>query len=145
MNIIDNIVKWQEERLLDKQEFNSFNELTNISEELLESLGYQISKELRPEFKEQLLNSITELTTKLKIPTVDIKEEDVVDAYADIIVFSIGALLKLGYEPTKVLEETYKEINSRTGKIVDGKFQKDVSNEAKSKWVKADYSKAKRN
>jgi predicted HAD superfamily Cof-like phosphohydrolase len=64
-----------------------------------------------------------------------------VDGFADIIVFSVGAIIKMGYEPKCVLAETLKEINSRTGKIIDGKFIKDTSEEAKKRWYKADHSK----
>ena len=35
-----------------------------------------------------------------------------------------------------------KEINSRVGGMVNGKFEKDLSPEAQANWYKADYSKA---
>jgi len=34
-------------------------------------------------------------------------------------------------------------VESYTGTMVDGKFQKDTSDEAKANWYKADFSKAK--
>ena len=71
-----------------------------------------------------------------------IEKDNVVDAYSDVIVFAVGALMKLGYDPEKALLETAKEINSRVGEMVDGKFEKDLSPEAKTNWYKADYSKA---
>ena len=53
-------------------------------------------------------------------------EYEQVDAMADTIVFAVGALFKMGYDPTKVLTETLKEINSREGSLdVDtGKWEK---------------------
>jgi predicted HAD superfamily Cof-like phosphohydrolase len=53
-------------------------------------------------------------------------KEEIVDAFADIIVFSTGAIIKNGYDPEKVMDEVLKEIESRTGKIIDGKFVKDT-------------------
>jgi hypothetical protein len=44
---------------------------------------------------------------------------------ADIIVFASGAIAKSGYNPSLVMEEVYKEINSRKGTLVEGKFVKD--------------------
>ena len=65
----------------------------------------------------------TELAQEI-VGTPDASPEQVVDAWADIIVFATGAMAKLGYDPSKVMEEVYKEINSRTGEMVDGKFIK---------------------
>lgn len=51
----------------------------------------------------------------------------------------------IGYDFAKCMQETIKEISSRTGKWNDelGKFEKDTSDEAKQKWYKANYSKCK--
>jgi len=51
--------------------------------------------------------------------------------------------MKLGYHPGMVLEEISKEINSRVGEMVEGKFTKDTSEEAKANWYKADFTKCK--
>ena len=58
-------------------------------------------------------------------------EELQVDALADIVVVAIGALWKLGYDPTIVMEETLKEINSRGGSFdaSTGKWKKVVTGE----------------
>lgn len=50
------------------------------------------------------------------------------------------------FDPFKCMKETIKEISSRTGKFDEsiGKWIKDTSNEAKSKWYKADYAKCSR-
>lgn len=52
---------------------------------------------------------------------------------------------RLGYDPYECMDETIKEISSRVGHYDDkiGKFVKDESKEAKSKWYKANYLKCK--
>ena len=52
----------------------------------------------------------------------------------------------LGYDPCICMMETIKEISSRTGAWDEniGKWVKDTSDEAKSKWYAADYSKAEK-
>jgi hypothetical protein len=82
---------------------------------------------------------VTDTTVDYITPT----EEDQVDAFADITVFATGDIMKLGYNPEKVLCEVGKEINSRTGEIVNGKFQKYKTPEAMALWYKADFSDCK--
>ena len=142
-NAIKEIEKFQKERLLDHQAYNWLNETTNIIEELFEAYSYDIPKDKRADFKISILSNTYNTIKKLDLKSKDIYVKDIIDAYADIVVFCIGAIMKLGYEPECVLEEVAKEINSRTGEIVDGKFQKDTSPEAKAKWYKADFSKCK--
>ena len=67
---------------------------------------------------------------------------DKVDAYFDICVYAIGAMMKLGYDPRKVFEEGLKEINDRTG-AYDPKVGKWVKEPKKENAYKADYSRAK--
>jgi len=145
-NAIKEIVRFQKDRLLDKQEYVPANEFTNIAEEMIESMGISVPKEKRQELNEHfqsfVVNFITKVLEKEDVELTENKDE-VVDAYADIVVFCVGAIMKLGYKPECVLKEVAKEINSRTGEIVDGKFQKDTSPEAKAKWYKADFSKCK--
>ncbi len=68
-------------------------------------------------------------------------DHETVDALCDIMVFSVGALWKLGYEPTEAMNETLKEIQSRGGSwdTSMGKWVKQKT----GKEYKADYSKAK--
>lgn len=131
MNMFEKIVKWQEERGLDKDPFNHVKETSFILEELLESTGYFDSVTAR-EKALQYANDIVGETS----PT----PEQVVDAWADIIVFATGAIMKLGYNPSKVMDEVYQEINSRTGKMVDGKFVKDPE----AKLYEANFKNCKR-
>jgi hypothetical protein len=71
-------------------------------------------------------------------------EYEQVDALADTIVFAVGAIHKMGYNPTAVLLETLKEINSRIGELDEstGKWEKD-KNQDPATLYKAEYSTCK--
>lgn len=90
--------------------------------------GYNESKEA---------SFITEELTEL-LRTNDIEQK--VDGYADIIVFAIGSILKLGYNPEVVMDEVTRMINSE----IDGFFNEEAQKYIKGTRVyKADLSKAK--
>lgn len=116
MDILQRIVAWNQERGLIERGFDHARETSFIVEELLESTGHYDSVTAR-ERAVEIANDI--------VGTPDASAEQIVDAWADIIVFATGAMAKLGYDPSKVMEEVYKEINSRTGTMVEGKFVKD--------------------
>lgn len=138
MNQIEQIVNWQKERLLDKQKFDLQTELTNIVEEIWEMFGHAAARS-------RAKNDVANLFECAKLYGLEqAEDEELADAFADIIVFSVGALLKLGYCPACVIAQTLQEINSRTGKIENGKWVKDTSKEAKAKWYKADFKGCKR-
>lgn len=63
-----------------------------------------------------------------------------------LIFTCINTIEGLGFDYFKCMQETIKEISSRTGKYDDEakKWIKDTSDEAKAKWYKADYSNMKR-
>ena len=63
-----------------------------------------------------------------------------------IVVCAKAQLEQLGYNFLIAMDETLKEIHSRTGAMneVTGKWEKFKTEEAKALWYKADYSKAKR-
>tara|TARA_R110000744_G_scaffold355344_1_gene461864 strand:+ start:1463 stop:1858 length:396 start_codon:yes stop_codon:yes gene_type:complete len=65
-------------------------------------------------------------------------EHDMIDALCDIIVVAVGSINKLGYNVDVAMNETLKEIHSRTGTINNqtGKFEKDKN----VKTYKANYS-----
>lgn len=113
MDFFQRIVKWNQERA--NMTFDHHKETSFIIEELLESTGHFDSVTAR--------EKASELATEI-VGTPDATPEQVVDAFADIIVFATGAITKLGYDPSKVMEEVYQEVNSRTGQIIDGKFVK---------------------
>lgn len=81
---------------------------------------------------EEELNEFKEATTK----------HSTVDALCDLVVVAIGGIWKLGYDPTKALQETLKEIHSRTGSFNPdtGKWQKDETK--RSEWYTANYANA---
>lgn len=116
MNFFEGIVKWNQERGILDIGFDHQKETSFIVEELLESTG-QFDSESAREKAEEISQTI--------VVHGQAEGEKIVDAWADIIVFASGAIAKLGYEPSKVMDEVYKEINSRTGKMVEGKFIKD--------------------
>jgi len=147
---IEEIIRFQTDRDLDKKEFVVLNEQTSILEELLEMEQYNVPKEKRQDlkdafelFKQQLLED--EVITEPIYRTCFEADHEEVDALADIIVFSIGALLKKEYCVEDILLEAGKEINSREGIMINGKFEKYVDNASKAKWYKADFTKCKMN
>jgi len=130
MDGITGIIKFQKDRNLDKQEYNEVNEQINILEEVLEAGGFDIPKENRKKLI-NYFNTFAELlkTENISINTNNLEVDDIVDAYGDIIVFAVGAIMKLRYDPKLVLKEISKEINSRKGRIINGKFEKYLPNE----------------
>ena len=140
---LSEIVRFQTDRDLNKKEFTIVNENSSIAEELLEAHGFDIDKKDRPLLKkswQRFVINVKEdgISTRVKDFTVGM----VVDAYCDVIVFAVGAIMKLGYDPEKALLEAGKEINSREGSMIDGKWTKDV-NQNPSTLYKADYDKCK--
>ncbi len=68
-----------------------------------------------------------------------------IDALCDMIVFAANAIKNKGYDPNIAMDETLKEISSRTGAFNEatGKWEKFKTQEAMELWYAADYSKAK--
>ena len=80
-----------------------------------------------------------ELTELLKAQTMS----DEIDAYFDICIFAMNAIEDAGYNLEKVFDEGFKEIESRKGTIVNGKFEKFKDEESKAKWYKANCRSAR--
>ena len=53
--------------------------------------------------------------------------------------------MKKGYYPAMTMMEASKEINSREGIMINGKFEKYVDDASKAKWYKADFTICKTN
>jgi hypothetical protein len=146
MNVVKEIMKFQAERQLHTQKHDWGNEAQNALEEIFEAKGWDIPKESRKRVLEPIL-SVSQEILKLDPlctwhpPT----EHDKVDAYCDQIVFAIGAIMKLGFDPEIALEETSLEVNSRKGEIVNGKFEKYLGAKYTRNWYTAQYSRAKVN
>lgn len=147
MNALKELERFQTDRLLHKNTFNLRIATMNILEELLEAHGVEDNKErlMASELYETLLRYVVNIQEAVdneefgytySAPTV----EDQVDAFCDIQVFAGGEIGKLGYSNEQCLIEVGKEINSRTGEIVNGKFEKYKTEEAMAKWYKADFS-----
>jgi len=138
---INNIMKFQTDRGLDKQPFDWSNETINITEELLEAKGYDVPKNQRG-FLRGLADYMRARTaTNAAITWLKPSKHDMVDAFGDIIVFCVGAIMKLGFNPEKVLVEVSKEINSRQGRIINGKFEKYLPHQiGYEKPYKADFT-----
>lgn len=143
--------RFQEDRLLNKQEFNLKVATMNILEELFEAhgIGDNKERELVRSLYDELELIIEDLSTDktycndkgftCSIPTI----EDQIDAFCDIQVFADGEIGKLGYNNEKCMSEVAREINSRTGEIIDGKFTKYKTPEAIAKWYKASFDNCK--
>jgi predicted HAD superfamily Cof-like phosphohydrolase len=117
MDMFQKIVQWNQQRGLLTKGFNHQKEVSFIIEELLESTGNYDSLTAR-EKAEEIASQIT----------ADSQEnpEHIIDALGDIIVFATGAMAKLGYNPSSIMNEVHKEIDSRTGTLIEGKFVKDL-------------------
>ena len=136
--MIKKLRQWRKDRHLELQDHKVYIE--NIYEELLEAYyTKEFIQEVKQEFKENLLQD------DIKVAS----EHEVVDAIADIIVFSINQLELMGYDADKVMNETIKEISSRKQDQVqqeiwfksgfDGtKWQKDLSQDINTLY-KANY------
>jgi len=123
------MIKFQKDRLLDKQKFDLHNETVNIVEEVFELNGYSVPKEKRYDLKKEFIEFMETFSEKHELKKETVTHEMALDAFADMCEFSVGGMLKMGFCPKCVLLEMGKHINSRTGKIVDGKFQKDPNAE----------------
>lgn len=130
MDMFEKIVQWNTERGLIERGFDHTKETSFIIEELLESTGNYDSINAR-EKAEKIANEITAGSKG--------NDEEIIDALFDIVIFASGAMAKLGYNPSKVMDEGFKEINSRTGTLIDGKFVKDPN----AKKYEADFTNCK--
>jgi len=152
MQGIDLIIKFQKDRELDKNQYSWITEATNILEEILEANSYDVSKEKREIMSAEfqifiyMLQRKDILVVESEPENNDKKKDEIVDAYGDIIVFAIGAIMKLGYDPKLVLKEVGKEINSRKADpeepVKNGKWNKWVD-QPKETLYKADFSTCK--
>jgi len=156
----EKIIAWNEERGLIKtpEELDIANDMSYIVEEVIEALTNMKSGDARPVAKtivsaikngnakivadiieEQGLNETVDGGDEVITPT----PEQIVDACCDIKVFSTGTIRKAGYNPDIAMKEVQREIDSRVGSVIEGKFIKDKTPEAVANWYKADFEKAK--
>lgn len=129
--MLEQVIKWQTDRNLDKMPYSHFDETLNRLEEICESWGLSRSDAFK------LLEQIDEQSDARFL-----NADNTIDSLFDESVYAIGAMLKLGYNPIKVFEEGLKEINDRTG-AYDAQVGKWVKQPKKENAYKADYSKAR--
>lgn len=136
--------RFQMERELHLRPFDKRVCTMNIAEELLEMHGVNdLDSRL---FAKTVAMTISVITWITKVTRWRYKKPtwyDKVDALCDIQTFAGGDVMKIGYDNERCLVETAKEVNSRKGEIIEGKFQKYKTPEAKALWYKADYSECK--
>lgn len=86
------------------------------------------------------------LTEEITEGIRDKSENQSVDWRCDCIVFLINSLEQDGYDAEKCMDETIKEISSRTGAYnpETKKWEKFKTKEAMALWYKANYSKCKK-
>jgi hypothetical protein len=123
---VTEVIQWQIDRNLHLIPFKENDDATNILEELVETFGLT-SSEARVEARamiEQLNKTISQ-----KDCICAVMPEDYADAYFDVIVYAVGSLLKLGFNPIGVLQEGLKHIDGRKGKYDPeiGKYVKEPS------------------
>ncbi len=150
VNVFEDLKKYQTDRGLDKQEFCITVASKNIIEELLEAHG--ITEDRDRLITRDIYEYMAVLVSRVKCeesgyplhkvkwtkPTNRIR----VDAFCDIQVFGGGEVGKLNYNNEIALHEVAKEISSREGEMLEGKFVKWKDPGSRARWYKADFSKA---
>jgi len=133
--MFEKLKRWREERGLENKVGNI--EL-NIYEELLELIGFEDENEIEF-FKYKFENEFENLFGKAPI-------NKSIDALCDIIVFAINAIEAKGYDAEACINETIKEISSRTGAYNSDtkKWEKFKTDKAISIWYEADYPSCKK-
>lgn len=135
MNITQRVIQWNTERGLHMQPYSVNREFGFILEELLEGLGFNQLFATKQDFRSHVNANITNI-----INTVISNERNIplsaeqADAFGDIIVFAIGALLKICTKnpelgsPEEVLERIMLANDAKGNKVdADGKIVKDVN------------------
>ena len=162
--IAKKLTQWMDERNLDiNGQRKGF--VSNIQEEMLEYFSakddnqridalcdiavfcinamkkYQKESIKEPETVTNIISSVT-LGKQLDQITQNKFSKDSLESMIDIC-YTLAT--EMGYDFKKAMDETIKEISSRTGAYDETakKWIKDTSDEAKAKWYKANYELAK--
>jgi len=118
------------------QGFNYKVEVLNALEELLETTQAYETENAR-EIAEEIYN--------IYFVNQEVADEDkLVDGFNDLAVISLGAIMKLGYDPKCTLTQVAEHINSRRGKIVNGKFVKSKKEEDVKLWKPVKFEECRR-
>lgn len=126
VDTINRVAQWQIDRNLQMIPFKQDDEVTNILEEMIEGYGF-VSSDARLVGKHIIKLINDELHAKDAVAVVE--SEDLVDAFFDTIVYAVGSIMKLGYNPIGVMSEGLKHIEGRKGKYNPeiGKYVKEPS------------------
>lgn len=133
MNVVERVINWNKERGLDKQDYNMNREFGFIMEEMLEGLGFNQLFPSKIEFRDYIRKSITQIIddTISQEKNIPVSAEQA-DAFGDIIVFAIGALMKICNQnpelgnPEILLERIMLANDTKGNKVdADGKIIKD--------------------
>lgn len=120
--IFQRIISWNKER--NNTEFNYFNEVRMIAEELYELCLYNRtrSKTLGLSFANEHANSLF----NEGIESSDMNRDAMIDALGDIIYIATGTLYKLGADPFNTMS-VICDANDKKGNVKDqfGKIMKD--------------------
>ena len=162
--IAKKLTQWMDERSLDiNGQRKGF--VSNIQEEMVEYFSakddnekidalcdiavfcinamkkYQKESIKEPESVANVIPSVT-LGKQLDQITQNKFSKDSLESMIDIC-YTLAT--EMGYDFKKAMDETIKEISSRTGSFDESlnKWIKDTSQEAKAKWYQADYEKAR--
>ena len=169
--ILNRLAKWRNERGLDKIEFDAEKQASFIFEEIgVEYLRAKNEHEKVDALCDTFVFSVNGLAlikggisalTKrhtivefnsfsaytILIDANELLDDTITPRDATYILSSIASISasmidSMGYDFEKCMEETLKEIESRTGAFNEttGKWEKFKTEEAKAKWYKADYS-----
>jgi hypothetical protein len=131
--IVNRVINWNKERGLDKQDYNMNREFGFIMEEMLEGLGFNQLFSSKTDFRDYIRKSITQIIddTISQEKNIPVSSEQA-DAFGDIIVFAIGALMKICNQnpelgsPDELLERIMLANDAKGNKVdADGKIIKE--------------------
>lgn len=129
---IDDLSIWRNERGI--KGYSHETHVRCIAEELFELMHYD---------NEECKTNVAEFM-KLFYKPVVLDMNTVIDASCDMTVFNTNFTEQANYSARIAMDETIKEISSRTGATnpETGKWEKFKTPEAMAKWYTADYAKA---
>ena len=143
-NIFRKLEIFREDRGLDKNQFDMETYLRKDFEEMFELMGFEDDrcKAIAKEKAAKMFSLWKKAKEKGMCPKYSPFNK--IDALGDRVVYAIEGIEQHGYNAEIVMDEIQKEINSRNGEIIDGKFEKFKTDEAKAKWYKANFHNALR-
>lgn len=129
---IDDLKLWRAERWI--KGYSHETHVRCIAEELFELMHYN----------DEECKANVERFMKDFYKPVELDMNTVIDASCDLIVFNTNFIEQSNYSARIAMDETVKEISSRTGEtnLITGKWEKFKTPEAIAKWYTADYNKA---